>query len=120
MKKKILIADDDESIREVLAMILQRAGYDVELRENGSFVNEHPQSYPDIYLIDRQMPDSDGLDVCRQLKDDKSTSSIPVIMISATPTIKQLFAQAGANDCIEKPFEIAHLLERVDYFVNKK
>lgn len=119
MKKKILIADDDESIRDVLAMILERAGYDVELWPNGSFIHEQPEHYPHVYLIDRQMPYTDGLEVCRQLKRNEATRSIPVIMISATPNIKNLSAEAGANDCIEKPFDIAQLLQTISECINK-
>lgn len=119
MKKRVLIADDDEGIRDVLTMILERAGYEVELWPNGSFIHEQSERYPDIYLIDRQMPDSDGLDVCRQLKLNETTRSIPVIMISATPNIKQLSVEAGANASIDKPFEIAHLLEKIDECIGK-
>lgn len=119
MKKRILIADDDESIRDVLTMILERAGYEVELKTDGSFIHEQTERYPDIYLIDRQMPDTDGLEVCKQLKRNETTRSIPVIMISATPNIKQLSVQAGANACIEKPFEIAHLLEKIGEYIGK-
>jgi len=120
VKKKILITDDDDGIRDVLTMILERAGYEVELRENGNFIYEEPARYPDLYLIDRQMPDGDGLDLCRKLKSAEATRSIPLIMISANPNIKQLYAAAGANDCIEKPFDIKSLLEKVERYINKQ
>lgn len=119
MKKRILIADDDESIRDVLSMILERAGYEVELWPNGSFIHAEPDHYPDMYLIDRQMPDADGLELCKQLKGADSTRLIPVIIISATPGLKKLSAEAGANDSIEKPFDIAQLLERIGDHVNR-
>jgi len=75
-------------------------------------------SLPDIFLIDKQLSGYDGLDICRRLKRRTETKNIPVIMVSASPEIADLSKDAGADDHIEKPFEIKDLLDLVNKYVN--
>ena len=68
---------------------------------------------PDIYLPDKQLCGTDGLDICRFLKSQASTRHIPVIIISASIGMQQPIKNAGADAFIEKPFEIKQLLETI-------
>lgn len=118
MKKKILLADDDESIREILKIILEREGYVVQVKPNGFFIDDEPLAdFPDLYLLDRQLSGVDGLDVCRHLKSLSATSKIPVVMISANPDIGALSLRAGADGYIEKPFKMNELLNKIVSFL---
>ncbi len=123
MKKKILVADDDPGIRDVFKVILETAGYEIELKENVSEILENNFTTPDLFLIDRLLSGIDGLDICRHLKSNADTKNIPVVMISASPDIKVSSTKAGADDFIEKPFDLSHFLnviERNIYENNKE
>jgi DNA-binding response OmpR family regulator len=110
MEKVICIIEDDEGIQDVLRIILQRAGYVTSIFSDGQGIMENDYDVPDLFLIDKQLSGMDGLDICRHLKADHSTSSIPVIMMSAYPNIRQLSKESAADDFIEKPFLAQELL----------
>jgi DNA-binding response OmpR family regulator len=114
VKGKIVIADDDPGIRDILKIILERAGYEVELKADGQDIFRNNFSVPDVFLIDKLLSGTNGLDVCRHLKKQRKTRNIPVIMISASPDIGLLSLQAGADGYIEKPFEMSHLLKVIE------
>lgn len=113
MKKKILITDDDEGVQDIFKMIFERAGYDVEIHGEAVSILENKYNYPDLFLLDRQLSGHDGLKVCRFLKSQAITRDIPVIIVSATPGIGKLAQEAGADDFIEKPFQMKDLLSVV-------
>ncbi len=113
--KKILVADDDPGIQDIFAIILQKEGYSVEVLPEGTKILNDQYNLPDLFILDKQMPGTDGLDLCRYLKKQQKTKAIPVIMVSASPNISTLSIEAGADDYIEKPFEMAYLLEKVKY-----
>lgn len=112
------MADDEEAIRDLLQIILQKAGYAVHLEANGNFIYEQAGNYPDLYLLDWQMQDTDGLEACRYLKSSPLTRAIPVIMLSANPAVKTLYREAKADSCIEKPFDIPDLLTQIESLLN--
>jgi CheY-like chemotaxis protein len=120
MKKRILIADDDAGIRDVLEIIFENAGYNLEIKENGEDIVQNNFIVPDLFLIDRQLSGTSGLDVCRYLKQNKNTAKIPVIIISASPDIAKLAIAAGADGYIEKPFELTHLLETIQRYLDQE
>lgn len=116
MKKKVLIVDDDPSIRDIFSIIFKKAGYAIQLIGNGEEQLKNKFELPHIFLIDKQLSGTNGLDICRHLKNSPKTKDIPVIMISASPDINILSKVAGADDYIEKPFEINHLLKLVTQY----
>lgn len=117
MKKKILITDDDEGVRDIFKLIFERAGYDVAVQGNAFPILENKYTRPDLFLLDRQLSGQDGLNVCRFLKSDDHTKSIPVIIVSATPGIRRMAKDAGADDFIEKPFQVKDLLKVVEKWI---
>lgn len=117
MKKKILITDDDEGVQDIFKLIFERAGYDVCVYGEAVTILENKFINPDLFLLDRQLSGQDGLQVCKFLKTQSSTKDIPVIIVSATPGIGKLAAQAGADDFIEKPFQIKDLLRLVEKWI---
>lgn len=120
MKKKVLIADDDEGIRDIFSIVFTNAGYSVELKPDGSDLLKDNYSIPDVFLIDKQLSGWDGLDICRHLKRGNKTKDIPVIMVSASPDISATAHTAGADDYIEKPFNIQSMLKKVEAHITKK
>ena len=114
MKYKILIADDDPGIRDIFKILLTKAGYDIEVKEDANEIFENKFRIPDLFLVDKLLSGIDGLDICHYLKTNEHTSHIPVIMVSATPDIGIAAAKAGADDFVEKPFELSYLLKVIE------
>lgn len=112
----VLIADDSPSNLRLLFDILSKAGYEVLAAENGQEVLDIiEEAKPDIFLLDVIMPEMDGLDLCRGLKNDCRFETTPIIFItakSASEDIVRGFA-AGAVDYVLKPFNEAEILARV-------
>lgn len=114
MKKKVVIVEDDESISDILRIILEREGYlSVNCRDGNEIFNGTVE-IPDLYMIDRQLSGADGLDICKFLKQQEATSDIPIIVLSATPGIERIAKNAGANAFIEKPFSKKTLVETIE------
>lgn len=115
--KTILIADDDEGIQDIFKMIFERAGYTVDVRSEALSILDNDFKIPDLFLLDRELSGYDGLNVCRFLKKQESTKDIPVIIVSASPEIGKMAMEAGADDYVEKPFEMKNLLNVVGQYI---
>jgi DNA-binding response OmpR family regulator len=120
MIKKILVADDDPGIQDIFKIILESAGYTVEIISNGEDILRNNYTVPDLFLLDKRLSGIDGIDICLHLKNQGTTAHIPVIMISANPGIGVLSQEAGADDFIEKPFDVPYFLEMIKKHLNKK
>lgn len=111
MPNKILVVDDDESILDAISMILEDAGYEVEITFKGeetfTKINEFN---PDLILLDVLMSGNDGRHICKKLKTQESTRRIPIIMISAHPSAEGSTKECGADDFLAKPFDTTELL----------
>jgi CheY-like chemotaxis protein len=112
-KKKVYVAEDDLDILFAMNTILEDAGYEVLLSHCGKPMMESKLPATDLFILDRLMPDTDGLDICQHLRSHKETKNIPVIMISASRNLGPKALAAGANDYLEKPFQMQDLLRIV-------
>lgn len=112
--KKVLFVDDDFAIRDVYQTVFERAGFDITTLENGESIMSGDFEEPDIFIIDKQLYGADGVELCRLLKKRLVHADTPVILFSASPRIKELADDAGADDFLEKPFGIKTLLDMVD------
>jgi class 3 adenylate cyclase len=113
---RIVIADDDWLNRDLLFTYLTAAGCEVQAFEDGvGALKAVQETLPDLVLLDNQMPEMIGLEVCRVIKQDKRTQFIPVIIVTVLGSEQdQLNAnEAGADDFIPKPFNSVILLTRV-------
>lgn len=115
-KGRILIVDDEKDIIELVRYNLEKEGFLVKGAMDGeSGLGIALQEQPDIILIDLMLPGIDGLEVCRSLRADGRTSSIPVIMLTAksAETDRVLGLELGADDYITKPFSPRELMARI-------
>lgn len=119
-QKTILIADDDKAIVDSITAILDHSGYEVLKVLDGTSVLQAVKALPDLILLDIQMPGHDGQTVCRQLKRQASTKDIPIIMISASMDVRNKAAQSGADDYLEKPFDMDTLQQKVFNLLNRQ
>ena len=117
MSYKILIADDEPSIRELVRMALEEANLtEIIEAENGRDTIEKAARFqPSLILLDWMMPEMDGLSVCRTLKMQENTRNIPIIMLTAKSEESDIVLglEMGAVDYITKPFSRKILIARV-------
>lgn len=115
-KKRIYLVENDPDILNAMNIILQDAGYHVKVSSIGQPVMDGYYSSVDLFILDKQLPDINGLDICRHLRTQFSTRDVPVIMISAHPRNGNEALRAGADDYLEKPFEMHYLLNIVSKY----
>lgn len=119
---RILVAEDERDIRELIAFTLRFAGFDVVLATNGAEAVEMAEaSPPDLIILDVRMPKMSGYEACRRLKENPRTSSVPVVFLSAKgqeSEIQQGLA-SGADEYILKPFAPDELIQQVRDILNR-
>ncbi len=114
MSKRVLIVEDEKNIVDILSFNLSREGYDtIEAMDGKTGLQLALEQDPDLILLDLMLPEMNGFDVCRSLREKGRTT--PVIMLTAREeeTDKVLGLELGADDYITKPFSMRELLARV-------
>ncbi|RJR25985.1 response regulator [Candidatus Microgenomates bacterium] len=116
MARKILMCDDDEGILEVSKAVLESSGYYKvkTLTSFDNFFNILKVEKPDLLLIDLWMPKISGDEIIKKLKRNKETSTIPIIIISASRDICQISKESEADNYLCKPFDLDELLSVVN------
>jgi two-component system response regulator AtoC len=113
-RKTILVADDDDAIRQLLVDVLREAGYEtVECKRGGEVLRTVPRLEPDLMVLDLKMPDNDGLEIMRRL--NEQDTRVPILVMTGYGTSKSAIeaTQLGAYDYITKPFDIDEILHVV-------
>ncbi|MEX2162227.1 MAG: response regulator [Anaerolineales bacterium] len=116
MTAKILVAEDQADLREMIAATLSLSGYEVVAAEDGKQAYDHAQrANPDLIILDLEMPGMSGSQVCKQLKASQRFSDTPIVIISAHGDAAKIeeSLQAGARDYMRKPFGMQQLTQRV-------
>lgn len=114
--QRILIVEDEEAIVEVVSQTLRRHGYETASAADGDSALEMAFSLrPDLVILDLMLPKMDGWEVCRRLKADRQTASVPVLMLTARREERDVVEglEIGADDYMKKPFSLAELAARV-------
>ncbi len=112
-KPRILLVDDEQSVQKLLTYPLQKDGYEVQIANDGQEALQlFSESRFDLVVLDIMLPKTDGLDVCRRLREN---SSVPIIMLTAKDeeVDKVLGLELGADDYITKPFSMREFRSRV-------
>jgi two-component system alkaline phosphatase synthesis response regulator PhoP len=115
-QKKILIADDNENIREALTYLLEDEGYKLWMARDGAeALREVKNVHPDILFLDIMMPEMNGYDVCRIIKNDPELSKTYVIMLTAKGQVaeQERGKEVGADEYIVKPFSPMEILTKI-------
>jgi DNA-binding response OmpR family regulator len=119
---RVVVADDDADIRDLVAFKLEAAGMDVVAVADGAAALEACQHVPpDLVILDVMMPGMSGLDVCRALRDSIGLAQVPVILLTARAQesdVAQGF-DAGADDYVVKPFSPRELAARVNAVMSR-
>jgi DNA-binding response OmpR family regulator len=122
-RKKVLLADDSNTVVMLNRMLFQNSGMDLIVARNGrEAVELAKREKPDIILLDVIMPEMDGFEACRALRADDSTKSIPVLMVTTRgePTNVQTGYEAGCTDYITKPFDAVELMTKLRAFIRQE
>jgi len=110
---KILVVEDDPDILNALNIALGSVGFDVDVMLTGTPILQNQFVVPDLFILDKRLPDVDGLEICRYLKSKPNYSKVPVIVISASPRVKAKALESGASYFIEKPFVMQELVSAI-------
>ena len=118
---RILVGDDDKAVRDALRRALVLEGYEVELAEDGvSALRSLAHAAPDAVILDLQLPDIDGLEICRRLR--TIGDSTPVLMLTARGAVDDRVEglDAGADDYLQKPFDLTELFARMRALLRRR
>jgi diguanylate cyclase (GGDEF)-like protein len=121
-RPKVLIADDDHNLRELLLATLPKEKFEVYQAIDGNETWETVKNLrPDIVILDIMMPGIDGIEVCRMMRDNTGTLNIPVIMLTAKTQIKDKLVgmESGADDYVTKPFDPIELQARIEMHLRR-
>ncbi len=115
--KRILIVDDNEEILDVISIILQGEGYEIHCCNTGHHLFENVIKFdPDLILLDIMLGEYDGRELCDEIKSNKKTLHIPIILISAAHDLQH--HPGKADGFVAKPFELDYLIDSVAAFIN--
>ena len=120
---KILIAEDEADIRELITYTLRFAGYEVVAATNGDeAVQFARQEMPDLILLDARMPKKTGYEACEIIKADPQTRDIPVLFLSAKGQESEIQSglKAGASEYLLKPFAPDQLIKHIQRALDRK
>ena len=113
---KLLVIEDDEDIREVIVLHLERAGYSVDWIDNGSDAIDLVQKKNyDLFVVDRMIPGANGIEVCKYIRSNNSTKLTPILFVTALAASEDIVdgLNAGGDDYLTKPFDLKVLSARV-------
>ena len=116
MPKDILVVEDEPDIRRLVVLHLEREGFRCRTASNGGdALREAQRAVPDLVVLDLMLPAIDGLEVCRRLRADAGTASVPIIMLTAKSgeVDRVVGLEVGADDYVVKPFSPTELVARV-------
>lgn len=122
-KKSILVVEDEEDILALLHFNLIKAGYNADCASHGEeALALVAEKNPDLILLDLMLPGIDGLEICRRLRSEDTTSGIPIIMLTARGEEDDIIRglELGADDYVTKPFSIKVLLARIQTVLRRK
>ena len=111
---RVYIAEADNALQHHLATALDTNGYKVELFDRGYPIAALMDHWPDIFLINIELPDINGIELCSWLKSHDSSKAIPVILISRESYLTILAASSSADGFLETPFDVSDLIHKIN------
>jgi DNA-binding response OmpR family regulator len=118
----ILVAEDDADIADLIALYVRKAGWEPHVVGSGDAALAHARAHPiDVAILDVMLPGMSGLDVCRALRADRPTATLPIIMVTARAdeTDRIVGLDIGADDYVPKPFSPNELIARIRAVVRR-
>ncbi len=122
LKNKILIVEDEESLLKLESILLSSKGYNVTgVMDGKAALKEVQLNRPDLVILDIMLPEMDGFEVCRQIKQNPETSNIPVVMLTAKKNSQDLARgqEVGSDAYITKPFKSSKVLDTIQELLSR-
>ncbi|NCI45054.1 response regulator [Sediminibacterium soli] len=118
-RKKVILIEDDHAICETITLVLESAGYEVTCFTTGALVTDAIMPIPDLFILDKNISGTNGMDLSRFIKSGNQYSRAPVLLITASPDIEQLAEACGADGFVRKPFTLKELRATVTRLLDK-
>jgi DNA-binding response OmpR family regulator len=117
---KVLLLDNDESVLDMMQEALSYGGFEVKaISQTNNIIPEIDTYHPDLVILDYILTGINGGELCHQIKANKKTRDLPVVLVSAYPRVLRSLGDYGADDFISKPFDLDDFLGRIQKLVNK-
>lgn len=117
---KLLIVDDSTDLLEAMDLILTQKGYTVKTLPTLNSLNATIEDFnPDLVILDIFLGGKDGREICKDLRNIVENKYLCIIIFSASPKALENFQSYGADDCLEKPFGINNLIEKIEFVLNR-
>jgi twitching motility two-component system response regulator PilG len=119
-KNRILVVEDEESLLKLESILLSSKGYNVTGVMDGKSALEEVMAHrPDLVILDIMLPEIDGFEVCRRIKENPATSAIPVVMLTAKKNSQDVArgTEVGASAYLTKPFKSAKVIEVIEELI---
>jgi len=118
MKKLIYIVEDDEAIREILELFFSDEDTEVKTFPNaGSFCKAMTAPTPDLYLLDINLPDGNGLELAKKITANQKSVHVPILLMSAHLRNQDISGVTGVREFIQKPFDLDYIKDRVTQYL---
>ena len=121
-KNRILIVEDEESLLKLESILLSSKGYSVTgVMDGKSALDEISARKPDLVVLDIMLPEMDGFEVCKRIKENPETAGIPVVMLTAKKNSQDYARgmQVGADAYVTKPFKSAQVIELIEGLLSR-
>jgi len=122
-KKTILVIEDDRDLIELLRFNLEREGFRVQYATDGSLaLSEIRRCLPDLVILDLMLPGTDGLEICRQIRQSEAFAALPILMLTARSeeADRVVGLELGADDYVTKPFSLRELIARIRALLRRR
>jgi two-component system, OmpR family, phosphate regulon response regulator PhoB len=122
MKAQILVVEDQKSTSDLILQVLKEEGYEVKAVDSLAKARaDITRGAPELLILDRNLPDGDGLDLCRELREKEKTSALPLLFLTAKKGVEDRVSglKGGADDYLAKPFNTEELVARVESLLRR-
>lgn len=122
MKAQILVVEDQPATSDLISEVLREEGYEVKTADCLQKARQNLQrAMPELVILDRSLPDGDGLDLCRELRSAPKSSGLPLLILTAKKAVEERVSglKGGADDYLIKPFNTEELLARVEALLRR-
>lgn len=118
MAKVIFILEDNDDLRELYSLILEQEDYKIKAFATVAEFKEHFSQIPDLYLLDVMLPDGNGIQLYKELKNSPANAKVPIVMVSANANVGEVKLECPNAEFIAKPFDIDNLSNRIAAMFN--
>ena len=122
MRAQILVVEDQKSTSDLIAQVLKEEGFEVKVVDSiAKARTDVGHAMPELVVLDRNLPDGDGLDLCRELRASPKTSALPLLMLTAKKAVEDRVSglKSGADDYLVKPFNTEELVARIESLLRR-